>query len=253
MSPGACFCFVMSPKNSKKSKKSSLTKTVAVIPAAGSGTRMGSDRAKQFLELDGMPLLAVTLKTFQCCPHVNAIILVVPPADTDKCRKEIVERFGLDKVIEVVPGGKRRQDSVRLGLEAANGGYGLAVIHDGVRPLIDKDFIGRVVTAARTHRAVITGVPVKETIKEVNSRREVLNTLDRGRLWLIQTPQVFCYEDILTAHQEALRKGWEEATDDSLLIEKIGIPVKMVEGLEKNIKVTTPHDLQVARFLLRQG
>jgi 2-C-methyl-D-erythritol 4-phosphate cytidylyltransferase len=214
---------------------------------------MESDRAKQFLDLDGVPLLAVTLKPFQSCPDVHAIILVVPSADVDLCRKEIVERFKLDKVTKVVPGGKRRQDSVRLGLEATEGGYGLVLIHDGVRPMIGEELIERVVAEARTNRAVITALPVKETIKEVNNHREVVKTYDRQRVWLVQTPQVFRYKDILAAHQEALREEWEEASDDSLLVERMGISVKVVEGSEKNIKVTTPHDLEVARFLLNQG
>ncbi len=224
---------------------------VAIIPSAGSGARMGSDRAKQFLDLDGVPLLAVTLEPFQSCPEIGAIILVVPQSDVDFCRHEIVERFGLDKVRRVVPGGKRRQDSVRLGLEATAGEYERVLIHDGVRPVIDVAFIGRVVAAARTHRAVITGVPVKETVKEIGNHREVIKTYDRKRVWLVQTPQIFRYEDILGAHQEALRMGWEEASDDALLIERMGIPVRVVEGSERNIKVTTPHDLEVARFLLK--
>jgi len=214
---------------------------------------MESDRAKQFLDLDGVPLLAVTLKPFQSCPDVHAIILVVPSADVDLCRKEIVERFKLDKVTKVVPGGKRRQDSVRLGLEATEGGYGLVLIHDGVRPMIGEELIERVVAEARTNRAVITALPVKQTIKEVNNHREVVKTYDRQRVWLVQTPQVFRYKDILAAHQEALREEWEEASDDSLLVERMGISVKVVEGSEKNIKVTTPHDLEVARFLLNHG
>lgn len=214
---------------------------------------MESDRAKQFLDLDGVPLLAVTLKPFQSCPDVHAIILVVPSADVDLCRKEIVERFKLDKVTKVVPGGKRRQDSVRLGLEATEGGYGLVLIHDGVRPMIGEELIERIVAEARTNRAVITALPVKETIKEVNNHREVVKTYDRQRVWLVQTPQVFRYKDILAAHQEALCEEWEEASDDSLLVERMGISVKVVEGSEKNIKVTTPHDLEVARFLLNHG
>jgi len=214
---------------------------------------MESDRAKQFLDLDGVPLLAVTLKPFQSCPDVHAIILVVPSADVDLCRKEIVERFKLDKVTKVVPGGKRRQDSVRLGLEATEGGYGLVLIHDGVRPMIGEELIERIVAEARTNRAVITALPVKQTIKEVNNHREVVKTYDRQRVWLVQTPQVFRYKDILAAHQEALREEWEEASDDSLLVERMGISVKVVEGSEKNIKVTTPHDLEVARFLLNHG
>ncbi len=225
-------------------------KTVAIIPAAGSGIRMESKRAKQFLSLDGKPILALALEPFQEST-VDAVILVVPLDDVEYCKKEIVERFGFTKVKKIVPGGKRRQDSVRLGLEATEGKYDLVLIHDGVRPLIEKELIERVIEKAMTNRAVITALPAKETVKEVNDLRDVVKTYDRERVWMVQTPQAFRYQDILKAHQKALKEGWKEATDDALLVEKSGVTVKVVEGSEKNIKVTTPHDLELARLLLR--
>jgi len=225
-------------------------KTVAIIPAAGSGIRMESKRAKQFLSLDGKPILALTLEPFQEST-VDAIILVVPLDDLEYCKKEIVERFGFTKVKKIVPGGKWRQDSVRFGLEATEGKYDLVLIHDGVRPLIKKRLIERVIKEAITNRAVITALPAKETVKEVNELRDVVKTYDRERVWMVQTPQAFRYQDILNAHHKALKEGWEEATDDALLVEKSGITVKVVEGSEKNIKVTTPDDLELARLLLR--
>ena len=234
----------------KNERTHNPTGTVAVIPAAGYGIRMGSGRAKQFLDLDGRPMLAATLEPFQNCSAVNAIILVVPSDDVDYCRKEIVAAFEFDKVKKVVPGGERRQDSVRSGIEATNGRYGLLLIHDGVRPVIDKALIERVIEKAKTHRAVITALPAKETVKEVTGQGEVVKTYDRKSVWLVQTPQVFRYQDIAAAHQKALSEGWEEATDDSLLVERLGIPVNVIEGSEKNIKVTTPFDLELARFLL---
>jgi len=236
----------------RKGSISNSMRTVAIIPAAGSGVRMGGDKAKQFLDLDGRPLLAVTLKPFQLCRKVDAIILVVHSREVDYCQKKIVERFDLDKVIKVVPGGKRRQDSVRLGVEATNGDYGLVLIHDGVRPMIDEEFIEQVIAAAMTHRAVITGLPAKETVKEIDRTNQVIKTYDRKIVWLVQTPQVFRYEDILLAHKTALLEGWKEATDDSLLVERLGIPVNVIEGSENNIKITTPHDLEMAKFLLKQ-
>jgi len=227
-----------------------ITKTVAIIPAAGSGIRMGSDKAKQFLDLDGRPLLAVTLKPFQLCRRVDAIILVVPSREVDNCRERIVEQFGLDKVLKVVPGGERRQDSVRLGVEATNGDYGLVLIHDGARPMIDEGLIEKVIGAAMTHRAVITGLPARETVKEIDRTNQVIKTYDRKIVWLVQTPQVFRYEDILLAHKTAINEGWEEATDDAFLVERLGIPVNVIEGSENNIKITTPHDLEMAKFLI---
>ena len=223
---------------------------MAIIPAAGSGIRMESKRAKQFLSLDGKPILALTLEPFQEST-VDAIILVVPLDDLEYCKKEIVERFGFTKVKKIVPGGKWRQDSVRFGLEATEGKYDLVLIHDGVRPLIEKRLIERVIKEAMVNRAVITALPAKETVKEVNDLRDVVKTYDRKRVWMVQTPQAFRYQDILNAHHKALKQGWEEATDDALLVEKSGITVKVVEGSEKNIKVTTPDDLELARLLLR--
>jgi 2-C-methyl-D-erythritol 4-phosphate cytidylyltransferase len=224
-------------------------RTVAIIPAAGAGARMGSDSAKQFLDFHGKPLLTVTLEKFQDCPVIQGIILIVPKEQLDYCKKEIIEPYHLTKVEQVVRGGARRQDSVRRGIEASNGQYDLILIHDGVRPLIGSALIEKVVAAGQIDRAVITALPVKETVKEVNGNDQVIKTWDRGRFRLVQTPQIFRYEDILKAHQLALREGWETVTDDALLVEKMGIPVSVIEGSETNIKITTPHDMDMARLL----
>jgi 2-C-methyl-D-erythritol 4-phosphate cytidylyltransferase len=235
----------------KPNSRSSL-KAVAIIPAAGSGIRMENERPKQFLDVDGRPLLAVTLEQFQICPVIHTVILVVPEKDVAYSQNEIVERHGLSKVEKVVVGGERRQDSVRLGIEASRGGCELVLIHDGVRPLVTPDLIVRVVEAAQEHRAVITGLAAKETVKEIDQDALIMKTYDRQKVWLVQTPQVFRYEDILMAHRRAVEEGWEEVTDDALLVERLGIPVKMVEGSEDNIKVTTPQDLELVRFLLKR-
>lgn len=223
---------------------------VAIVPAAGSGVRMGAGRAKQFLEIKNRPLLSITLETLQKCDLVDAVILVVPEADVSFCRKHITEPFGLHKVVKIVPGGLRRQDSVRMGINAAEGKYDLLLIHDGVRPMVTVDLVVRVIKAAEKHRAVIAALPAKETVKEVNSDHEVIGTYDRKRVWMVQTPQIFRYSDILAAHERALSEGWDEATDDSLLVEKAGIKVTVVEGSDRNIKVTTPFDLEMARNIL---
>jgi len=237
----------------RKDSPANLNGTVAVIPAAGSGIRMGGERAKQFLELDGRPLLAVTLSPLQHCGKVDTVILVVPAGEVDYCREKIVRRFGLDKVRKVVAGGARRQDSVRLGVQATDGEYDLVLIHDGVRPLIESSLLEEVLEAARTYRAVITGLPARETVKEVDGTKRVLRTHDRKKVWLVQTPQVFRYEDIVLAHETALREGWEEATDDALLVERLGIPVHVVKGSEDNIKITTPRDLEIAHILMKKN
>ena len=225
-------------------------RTAAVITAAGAGIRMGGDQPKQFMELGGRPLLAVTVERFELSPDIDGIVLVVPPDKVDYCRGEIVERYDLAKVKKVVAGGKRRQDSVRLGLEATEGHFPLVLIHDGVRPLVPPDLISRIVRAANQYRAVIPALAARETIKEADEAGLVVKTHDRRTLWLVQTPQAFRYEDILEAHRLALEQNWEEITDDALLMERTGVPVKIIEGSEENIKITTPQDLELARFLL---
>jgi 2-C-methyl-D-erythritol 4-phosphate cytidylyltransferase len=223
---------------------------VAVIPCAGSGIRMGAGISKQFLELMGRPILAHTLEKFQLCPAINSIILVVPEADLDFCKREIVEKYNLGKVEQIIPGGKRRQDSVRYGLEASKGEYELVVIHDGVRPFIDNELIERSIAAARDHRAVITALPAKDTVKKVDQAGFVMETFERKDVWLVQTPQVFRFRDIMTAHEKAFLEDWDDVTDDASLIERFAIPVKVIPGSECNIKITTPHDMELGRIFL---
>jgi 2-C-methyl-D-erythritol 4-phosphate cytidylyltransferase len=225
-------------------------KTVAVIPAAGEGVRMGTGLAKQFMELEGRPLLAVTLENFERCSAVESVFVVVPANRVSYCKEKIVNRYGLSKVGQVISGGKRRQDSVRLGLEAAQGKFDLVLIHDGVRPFVQPEFIARIIRAASEHRAVIPALPLKETVKEVGKDGRVAGTIERGSLRLVQTPQAFRYDDILSAHRRAGDENWEGMTDDALLLEMMGIPVTVVEGEEENIKITTPYDLELARFIL---
>ncbi|HEJ84120.1 MAG TPA: 2-C-methyl-D-erythritol 4-phosphate cytidylyltransferase, partial [Desulfobacteraceae bacterium] len=209
--------------------------------------------AKQFLELGDRPVLALTLEKFQACPVIDGIVLVVPSEDVEFCEREIIHKYGLNKVKRLIPGGERRQDSVRSGIEATGGEYGLVMIHDGVRPFIKVSLIEKVVSAARTDRAVITALPAKETVKEVGEDEYVIRSLDRRRIWMVQTPQAFRYEDIMEAHQKAGEEGWEEATDDAVLVERMGVPVRVVHGSEYNIKITTPHDLEILRCLYERN
>jgi 2-C-methyl-D-erythritol 4-phosphate cytidylyltransferase len=225
-------------------------KTAAIITAAGVGIRMGGNQAKQFMELEGRPLMAITLERFDRSPDIHGIVLVVPPGRVDYCCEEMVKKYDLSKVEKVVAGGQRRQDSVRLGLEATEGHYPLVLIHDGVRPLVPLDLITRVVTAMEQYRAVVPALAAKETIKESDQAGLVAKTHDRRILWLVQTPQAFRYGDILEAHRRALEENWEDITDDALLMERLGVPVKIIQGSEENIKITTPRDLELARFLL---
>lgn len=222
----------------------------AVIPAAGAGIRMGAGRPKQFLLLNGRPILAVTLEAFERCPVIEAVVLVVPGDAVSACEREFLEGRSPTKVLRVVAGGARRQDSVRLGVEACPPGCDLVVVHDGVRPLVRADLIERTVDAAREHGAAVAALPARETVKQVRDGAWVERTLERQSLWLVQTPQAFLRADLLAAHQRALDEGWEEMPDDASLVERAGHPVRVVDGAEDNIKVTTPNDLEVAGFLL---
>jgi len=223
---------------------------IALIPAAGVGTRMSSNKAKQFIDLCGKPILAVTLNHFQECNLVDKIVVVVNEDAVDYCNREIVDKYEQSKVLKVIAGGERRQDSVRKGLEAVGDLCKWVIIHDGVRPLVTTELIEKVIKAAKRFRAAITGLPVKETVKELDDQGMVLQSVQRSNLWLTQTPQIFQYEDLMRAHQKALDNGWEEATDDAFLVEKMGIPVRIIKGEENNIKITTPQDLDIARFLI---
>jgi 2-C-methyl-D-erythritol 4-phosphate cytidylyltransferase len=234
----------------KKTEETNKT-TIAIIPAAGWGVRMGGNRPKQFLLMDDRPILAITLSCFQECPAIDGIILVTPEKEIEYCRREIVEPYNLNKVIKIVKGGQKRQDSVRFGLGATEGNYQIVVIHDGVRPFINPDLIERTVFETRKHRAVVTAMPAKETIKELDKEGFVIKTHNRENIWLVQTPQAFYFKDIMAAHTQAEKESWEDITDDALLMERMGIRVKVIQGLEQNIKITTPYDLSLARHILK--
>jgi 2-C-methyl-D-erythritol 4-phosphate cytidylyltransferase len=231
-------------------KNHNAMKTIAIIPSAGSGIRMSTDLRKQYLELNNMPILAMTAEKFEKCELIDSIILVVPAGDIDFCKKNIVDKYNLKKVTHIIAGGERRQDSVRAGIEATEGKCDSILIHDGVRPLVTRDIIIKSIKAHKKDRAVVTALPAKDTIKKIGEGGYVLKTYDRRLLWLIQTPQLFRYEDIHSAHIKALMEGWDEITDDALLMEKMDIPVKIINGSYENIKITTPLDLEFAEFLL---
>lgn len=213
---------------------------------------MGAERAKQYLEIADRPILALTLEKFQASPLIDSITLVVPLADLDFCRQEIVERYGLDKVQRIVLGGERRQDSVRSGLDASKWDYDTVVIHDGVRPFIETELIEKIIKAAKDHRAVITALPAKDTVKKVDQAGFVTETCERKDIWLVQTPQVFRFNDIMAAHERAISEGWDDVTDDASLIERLGIPVKVIQGSEYNIKITTPHDMELGSIFIEK-
>jgi 2-C-methyl-D-erythritol 4-phosphate cytidylyltransferase len=222
---------------------------VAIVPAAGSGNRMGRDVSKQYLSLGGRPLLVHTLKVFEECSLVDGLLVVVPPQDIEFVRNSVLAPWNLKKVAGVIPGGKERQDSVRAGIGALDRETGLVVIHDAVRPFITVGLIENCIRAAVEEGAATVGVPVKDTVKEVAPDGRVMRTCDRTLLWLTQTPQAFRRDIIENAHIAAARDGFR-GTDDTSLVERLGIAVRMIRGDYGNIKITTPEDLVIAEALL---
>ncbi len=211
---------------------------------------MGGEKPKAFLPLGPLPILAHTLKKFEACPQVNEILALVPPGESVIWAEEIVRQFGLKKVSQVLPGGEERQESVSIGLEAIRGKADWVIIHDGVRPFVLLELIERTLSEVRRWKAVVAALPAHETLKEVSPAKEVLRTVDRRQLWMVQTPQSFEYNLIFRAHEQA-RKDRFLGTDDSSLVERLGIPVRIIEGSRFNFKITTSEDLVLAEALLK--
>ena len=224
-------------------------KAIAIIPAGGVGKRMQESLSKQYLLLNGIPVLVHTLRVFQFSPLIQDILLVVPADDIEFVKKSIVQKYCISKVSQVLPGGKERQDSVKNGLDAVSDDYDVVVIHDGVRPFVSEDVIRLSVLEAFKEEAVTTGVPVKDTVKMIDQNGWIMETLNRNCLWLTQTPQAFKLKTI----KEAYRLAYEDhyyGTDDAGLVERIGMQVKMLPGCYENIKITTKEDLLFAESLI---
>ncbi|PKN13007.1 MAG: 2-C-methyl-D-erythritol 4-phosphate cytidylyltransferase [Deltaproteobacteria bacterium HGW-Deltaproteobacteria-4] len=226
---------------------------VAIIPAAGTGSRMQAGINKQYLLLAGRPILFHTLALFAAHPRIDRICIVVPSEEINYCRSEIVALYGLEKVSAIIAGGPSRQDSVANGLLGCNAEVDdLVVIHDGARPLLRATDLDALLNAAAKSGAAVLGVPVKDTIKQVQEG-VIVATPERSSLWQVQTPQVFRYGLLLAAYGQARADGFT-GTDDAMLVERLQYPVTMVPGSYRNIKITTPEDLSIASaFLATQG
>ena len=224
---------------------------VAVVPAAGQGTRMGGTARKQYLTLGGIPLLVLSLKVLQRIESIREIILSVPESDRDYCWREIVNPFGLGKVTHIVAGGQRRQDSVRNGLFTISDPPDLVLVHDGVRPFIEDKLVENAISCAEQTGASVVAMPIHDTVKRVDAQRVIQETLNREELWHIQTPQVFRYDWLVEAHKHAQNENWD-VTDDAALIERMGYPVSVVEGSCFNIKITKPDDLIFGEAILKR-
>ncbi|MBI2981336.1 MAG: 2-C-methyl-D-erythritol 4-phosphate cytidylyltransferase, partial [Deltaproteobacteria bacterium] len=216
----------------------------AIIPSAGQGRRFGA--LKQFLSLGERPILLYALEVFSSCPLIQGIGLVVPEAEIEKTRGLLGSSFG--GKIKMIAGGSTRQESVARGFFAAEPSD-LIIVHDGVRPFVSPSLIERVIITAEKFGASVPGLPVRETTKEVSDDNFVAKTVDRSQLWSIQTPQAFHYT-ILKKAIERARQDHFTGTDESMLVERIGVRVKVVEGDPENIKITRPEDLRMARRIL---
>ncbi len=229
----------------------------AILLAGGQGRRMGTNVPKQYLDIAGKPLIYYSLHVFEQSEIIDDVILVTERGQTEYVQKEIVEKYGFKKVLCTAEGGTERYLSVwsglcalrERGLEGQDGG--LVFIHDSARPFADGAMLKRLYDEASKHRACAAGMPSKDTVKLVDERDFALNTPDRSRVWIVQTPQVFETSLILAAYSGMMREQCIHVTDDAMVVETwTDVPVKMVRGSYRNIKVTTIEDLEIAGALL---
>lgn len=227
-----------------------MHKTTAIIVAGGKGSRMGGKIKKQYLKVNNKEIIAHTLAVFEKHPQISEMIVVTSEEDRDYV-DERIQYYQYKKVSQVVAGGKERQDSVANGLEAVSEDSEYIMIHDGARPLITETIISKALEKTYEVDATVVAVPVKDTIKVVDTAGIVEATPARTSLWAIQTPQTFEATLIKEAYREAKDKGLI-GTDDSTLVEALGKAVHIVEGSYSNIKVTTPEDLEIVKNLMAQ-
>lgn len=226
-------------------------KTTAIIVAAGEGKRMRSPIQKPFIHLRGLPILAHTLLQFEGTECINEVVLVVSRESLEQCEEEIIKGQGCRKVRCLVPGGKTRQESVYQGLVHSDPSSDMILVHDGVRPFVSQEVIQHCIGKAQIHGGALAALPIRETVKQVGDDGCVEATVNREILWRAQTPQVFRRPIFEQAHRKALADGYE-GTDEASLVERLGISIQIVEGGLENIKITTPEDLALAEFYLKQ-
>lgn len=228
-----------------------MEKFTAIVLAGGTGKRMHSHIHKQYLELAGKPVLYYALKTFEKS-DVTDIVLVTGAGEETYCKCEIVDKYHINKVKAIVPGGLERYHSVYAGLCAAKGAD-YVLIHDGARPLVTADIIRRSMEAVKEYHACVAGMPVKDTIKIADEKGYAKLTPERSKVWQVQTPQSFSYSLVYEAYQKILADEDSAITDDAMVVERMtNQPVKLIEGSYRNIKITTPEDMMIAEMYLKQ-
>ncbi|MEN8904931.1 MAG: 2-C-methyl-D-erythritol 4-phosphate cytidylyltransferase [Clostridiales bacterium] len=229
-----------------------MEKTSVIIVAAGKGKRMNSNINKQFIDILNKPLIVRTIERFYNLNFIEEIIVVINKNEIEYFKENILNKYNLKKIKKIVSGGKERQESVYNGILSVSDNSKIVMIHDGARPFIEEKIIQKAINETEKYGATIVAIPVKDTIKSINTEKYVETTLKRSKLYAIQTPQTF-YKDIITkAHKEALKSNFL-GTDDSMLVENIGIKVKIVEGEIFNIKVTTKEDLIISEAIINSS
>ena len=225
----------------------------AIVLAAGSGVRLGGDVPKAYQMLAGRPMVLRTLDRMFAARSVNAVVLVVAADEMERCTMLLQADEALrHRSWSLQSGGATRQQSAKRGLERVGTDCELVILHDAARPFVSAALVDRCVETAAEKGAVVVGLPVRDTIKEVSPERRIQGTPERSSLWEIQTPQVFQRELILRAHERAEREGML-ATDDAMVVERTGAPVYVIEGERTNLKITVPEDLWQAENMIRDG
>ena len=220
-----------------------------VIVAAGTGSRMNMGINKQFIKLEGKEIIAYTIEKFYNNSNIEDIVVVVKEDESEFFKKEILDKYNF-KNVKIADGGKERQDSVYNGLKLLDEKCDVVLIHDGARPFVSDKIIDKSIEEAKEHKAIVVGVPVKDTIKVIDNDKNIVDTPNRSVLWAVQTPQTFDYNILIDAYKDAFKNKFY-GTDDAMLVERIGYKVKMLEGSYNNIKITTQEDLNIGSQILR--
>jgi 2-C-methyl-D-erythritol 4-phosphate cytidylyltransferase len=220
----------------------------AVLVAAGQGVRMCAGQRKQYMHLQGLPILSRTIEVFDRCGQIDKLVVVVPENDLNFCRREIIGPVNPLTPFILVPGGPCRQDSVYRGLQAIAEAEGIVLIHDGVRPLVSIQLIRACIAGAHTYQACVPVIPVVDTLKRIDTHGNVQRTIPRKSLCMAQTPQAFSLRLIRQVHEHARHSKWL-ATDDASLVERFGHGVRTITGSRENIKITTAQDLAWAEMI----
>ena len=220
-----------------------------VIVAAGTGSRMNMGINKQFIKLEGKEIIAYTIEKFYNNSNIEDIVVVVKEDESEFFKKEILDKYNF-KNVKIAYGGKERQDSVYNWLKLLDEKCDFVLIHYGARPFVSDKIIDKSIEEAKEHKAIVVGVPVKDTIKVIDNDKNIVDTPNRSVLWAVQTPQTFDYNILIDAYKDAFKNKFY-GTDDAMLVERIGYKVKMLEGSYNNIKITTQEDLNIGSQILR--